>query len=203
MLKFLWWAACLITFLRGPCLWPFVVTPPWDSFSTVWQNTGWETSVKVEHCHVNCNFQLERMASHVPLKEDLNDVSQRMWVFKWRRIKGTKSATNPFPTRVSLSTFQYHWFTAPHPHVQRCRASKQTCLRCLLVLAWGFTIKRTVSSWKYCWNTHPSEMMKDRSVCNSREGPRAEKYSWTVVKILQALVFWGAVCYWIQSVSEP
>lgn len=141
-------------------LWPFVVTPPWDSYSTVWQSKGWETSVKVEHCHVNgwttANLQSERTASHVPLKEDLNNVSHRMrlWVFKWRRIKGTytKSATNPFPTSISLSTFQYHWFTTPHPHVQCWLASKQTCV-CDVYCFWLEVLPLSIQFHheKYCW----------------------------------------------------
>lgn len=84
--------------------WPLVVsppcafaTPPWDSYSTGWQSEGWETSIKVQPCHVNGRTTAillsERTASHMPLKEDFNGVSHRMcvrthvWVFEWRRGK--------------------------------------------------------------------------------------------------------------------
>lgn len=118
-----------------------------------------------------------------------------VWVFEWWRKKKetyTKSITNPFPTSIRLSTSQYHWLTTLH--VQHWLASIQTCV-CDVYCFWLEVLPMSVQCHheKYCWNTHQStELIKNRSVCNNRKGPRKKsKQSNCSYNITKALVFAG------------
>lgn len=186
-------------------LWPFVVSPL-GAFTTprgthipqVDGVKGWETGIKVQHCHVNgwttAILQSERAASHMPLREDFSGFqSPCVWDFgrERKRRTYTKSVTNPFPTSIGLSASQYHRFTTPHPHVQSWLVSKQTCVCDVYCSpAWGFAIERTVSSWKsavepairaQCW-------LRTDLLVTIEKGPR-EKTSQVVVKIAQRARF--------------